>query len=200
MDFKEKISSLLKGYLIGRPIRARQYSMFFWEGTESQVSGRIVYNLGRILPNCLLFIPTKKNTYCKFKSYLNFIPSIIIGSVQVRKCMPIGEYSLKASWIVAIKIGSVLNLISSMLFRSTSRISVRILFCKSRFFANWKRITLSSWWPSHKATRVRKNDRYNFSYIFSIAIFGVYRFIYKTEFYNCFEIFFYKQITDSNRK
>ena len=31
--------------------------------TESQVSGRIVYNLGRILPNCLFFVRTKKNTY-----------------------------------------------------------------------------------------------------------------------------------------
>ena len=44
---------------------ADKYSMcFFWGGTESQVSERIVYNLGRILPNCLLFVPTKKNTYC----------------------------------------------------------------------------------------------------------------------------------------
>jgi hypothetical protein len=37
------------------------YSMcFFFVGTESQVSGRIVYNLGRIFPNCLLFVRTRK--------------------------------------------------------------------------------------------------------------------------------------------
>jgi hypothetical protein len=28
------------------------------------VTGRIVYILGRILPNCLLFVSAKKNTYC----------------------------------------------------------------------------------------------------------------------------------------
>ena len=33
---------------------------FFFVRTESQVSGRIVYNLGRILLNCLLFVRTKK--------------------------------------------------------------------------------------------------------------------------------------------
>ena len=47
--------------MVLRHICFNNYSMcFFRGGKEYHVTGRIVYILGRILPNCLLFVPPKK--------------------------------------------------------------------------------------------------------------------------------------------